>query len=148
MRESRDNQGKSRENDTGSPINGLFNQALHDIKTYVDMDTLIGSPLAMGENTLAYPIIKVTVGVMAGGGQYANKLMIKKSHHTYPFAGGTGAGFTAEPVGFLVVSNGKHDLITIQNENAWANTISKVGDGLNEYLKKLAKNQAKSDKKE
>lgn len=136
------------ENNQGSPLNNLLNEALKNIKNYVDMDTLIGEPLTMGENTLAYPIIKIMVGVVAGGGQYANKFLIKKAHTGLPFAGGTSAGFTAEPIGFLVVSGDKHDLITIQNENAWSQALAKFGDGFGDYLKNVAKNQQKKDKKD
>ena len=112
------------------------------------MDTIIGKPLYMGENVTAYPIIKVTLGVVAGGGQYANKMIVRKLSNSYPFAGGTGAGFTAEPVGFLIVSNGEHKLITIQNENAWAETMNKVGGAVSDYLKNLSKNINKKENKE
>ncbi len=128
-------------------IKNLLQDTLHSIKNYIDMDTLIGEPLAMGENVTAYPIIKVSVGIVAGGGQYSNKLIIKRGRQLYPFVGGTGAGFSAEPIGFLVVNKGKQELITIQNENAWADAISKVGDGLSAYLKNVVKKQNK-DKKE
>lgn len=136
---------ESQGNNINNPVGGLLAEALQNIKSYVDMDTLIGEPLSMGEHTAAYPLIKVTVGVVAGGGQYASKYLIKRGKNSYPFAGGTGAGFTAEPVGFLVVNNDQHNLITIQNENAWANTIDKVGDALNQYLKNLAKREGKKE---
>ncbi len=129
-------------------IKGLIQDALGSIKNYVDMDTLIGEPLNMGEQVLAYPIIKVSVGVVAGGGQYSNKLIIKRGKSVYPFVGGTGAGFSAEPVGFLIVSKGKHELVTIQNENAWAETMKKLGDGISSYLKNIAKQQKNKGKKE
>lgn len=127
-------------------IKNLIENALSSIKNYVDMDTLIGDPLEMGKDVMAYPIIKVTVGIVAGGGQYSNKLIIKRGRQSYPFVGGTGAGFCAEPIGFLVVNQGKQELITIQNENAWADAISKVGDGLSTYLKNVVKKQNKEKK--
>jgi len=99
-------------------IKNLIDNALGSIKNYVDMDTLIGDPLEMGADVKAYPIIKVTVGIVAGG----------------------------EPIGFLVVNKGKQELITIQNENAWADAISKVGDGLSSYLKNVTKKQNKEKK--
>ena len=124
-----------------NPNLGLLGEALQNIKSCVDMDTLIGEPLSMGEGVLAYPIIKITVGVVAGGGQYASKFLIKKGKNGYPFAGGTGTGFTAEPVGFLVVNKDSQNLITIQNQNAFANTINKIGEGFGEYLKNISKKQ-------
>ena len=132
--------------ENNNPIKGLIQDALQSSKNYGDMDTLIGEPLTMGENVLAYPIIKVSVGIVAGGGQYSNKLIVKKGHPAYPFVGGTGAGFSAEPIGFLIVNNGKQELITIQNENAWSEAVSKLGDGLGSYLKNIAKKQNKDKK--
>ncbi|MBR4271014.1 MAG: hypothetical protein IKQ31_05030 [Clostridia bacterium] len=128
-----------------NPIAGLVEEALGHIKSLVDVDTVVGAPLAMGEHITAYPIIKITVGVISGGGQYANKLIVRK-HASFPFAGGTGAGFTAEPIGFLIVNKGEHQLITIQNKNAWTDVLEKVGDGLGEYLKNIAKNANKKEK--
>ncbi len=136
------------ENNGSSSIKGLIENALGSIKNYVDMDTLIGEPLTMGEGVLAYPIIKVSVGIVAGGGQYSNKLIVKKGRSVYPFVGGTGAGFSAEPIGFLIVNKGKQELVTIQNENAWSETISKLGDGLSNYLKNISKNKQNKEKKE
>ena len=128
-----------------NPIASIVSDALEHIKSLVDVETVMGSPLKMGEQVTAYPIVKITVGVVSGGGQYANKLITRRET-TYPFAGGTGAGFTAEPIGFLVVNKNEHQLITIQNKNAWAEVMEKVGDGLGQYLKNIAKNTKKDAK--
>lgn len=135
------------EKDANNPIASLVADALQSVKSFVDMDTIIGSAINMGEGVVAYPIIKVTVGLVSGGGQYANKIIVRKTGSCYPFAGGTGAGFTAEPMGFLIVNKGEHQLITMQNKNAWASVMSKIGDGLSEYLKSLAKKEIKKTKK-
>ena len=129
-----------------NPIAKLVSDALENIKQYVDMDTIVGKPLEMDKGVIAYPIIKVTLGVVAGGGQYANKMIVRKMSNEYPFAGGTGAGFTAEPIGFLIVNKGQHQLITIQNENAWSEILSKVGGALSDYLKNLSKTAIKKGK--
>ena len=134
--------------DNNNPIAKLIGEAMDNLKHYVDMDTIIGKPLDMGNGVTAYPIIKITFGVVAGGGQYANKMIVRKMNNAYPFAGGTGTGFTAEPIGFLIVTKGEHKLITIQNENAWAETLNKVGSSLADYLKNLGKNINKSERKE
>lgn len=131
-----------------NPIAQLVADALDNIKTFVDMDTIVGNAISMGEGVVAYPIIKITLGLVTGGGQYANKMIVRKTGNCYPFAGGTGAGFTAEPMGFLIVNKGEHQLITMQNKNAWSSVMNKVGDALSDYLKSLAKNEIKKDKKD
>ncbi len=128
-----------KDTEKSNPIASIVSDALQHIKSLVDVETVMGAPLKMGEQVTAYPIVKITVGVVSGGGQYANKLIVRKDNN-FPFAGGTGAGFTAEPIGFLVVNKNEHQLITIQNKNAWAEVMEKVGDGLGQYLKNIAKN--------
>lgn len=132
---------------TKSPIAQLVSDALESIKSLVDMDTIVGNAIDMGGGVVAYPIIKITIGLVTGGGQYANKMIVRKGNN-FPFAGGTGSGFTAEPMGFLIVNKGEHQLITMQNQNAWANVMDKVGDALSDYLKSVAKNGAKKNKKD
>lgn len=138
---------KDSQDEMQNPIAQLVADALDNIKTLVDMDTIVGNPLDMGGGVVAYPIIKITIGLVTGGGQYANKMVVRKGNN-FPFAGGTGSGFTAEPMGFLIVNNGEHQMITMQNQNAWANVMDKVGDALSDYLKAVAKNGAKKDKKD
>ncbi len=135
-------------NSTSNPIAQLVTDALENIKSFVDMDTIVGNAISMGDGVVAYPIIKITLGLVSGGGQYANKMIVRKVDNCYPFAGGTGAGFTAEPMGFLIVSKGEHQLITMQNKNAWSSVMNKVGEALSDYLKSLAKKEIKKDKKE
>ena len=129
-----------------NPIASLVSEALESIKSMVDMDTIVGSALEMGDGVVCYPIIKITIGIVSGGGQYANKLIVRKLNGNHPFAGGLGTGFTAEPMGFLIVNNGEHQMITIQNQNAWANVMEKVGDSLGEYLKNISKKELKKSK--
>lgn len=131
---------------SANPIAEMVADALNSIKTLVDMDTIVGNAIDMGDGVITYPIIKITIGLVTGGGQYANKMIVRKIGNNYPFAGGTGTGFTAEPMGFLIVSKGEHQLITMQNKNAWANIMDKVGDSLSDYLKSLAKKELKKDK--
>ncbi len=135
-------------NSTSNPIAQLVADALENIKSFVDMDIIVGNAISMGDGVVAYPIIKITLGLVSGGGQYANKMIVRKVGNCYPFAGGTGAGFTAEPMGFLIVSKGEHQLITMQNKNAWSSVMNKVGEALSDYLKSLAKKEIKKDKKE
>ncbi len=128
-----------------NPIAKVVADALENIKSIVDMDTIVGSPLNMGDEVVAYPIIKITIGLVAGGGQYSNKMIVRKAGTKFPFAGGTSTGFTAEPIGFLIVNKGEHQLITMQNKNAWSNVMEKVGDALSDYLKNLAKKEVKKE---
>ncbi len=126
-----------------NPIAQIVSDALERVKTLVDMDTIMGNALEMEDGVVAYPIIKITIGVVSGGGQYASKMIVRKAGTHFPFAGGAGTGFTAEPMGFLIVNKGEHQLITMQNKNAFASVMDKVGGALSDYLKSLAKKESK-----
>ena len=86
------------------PIGQLMQTAMASIKDMVDVNTVVGEPIAAGNGSTIIPISKVSFGFVAGGGEY------DAAHQTVPeslpFAGGSGAGVSVQPVGFLVVQDG------------------------------------------
>ena len=59
------------------------------------------------------PISRVSFGFVAGGGEYA----VRGGNHAdseLPFAGGTGAGVTVQPLGFLVTNADQVRLLPAQ----------------------------------
>lgn len=101
-------------------------QALTKIKQAIDVNTIIGNPIALPDGTIIIPITKVTVGFVAGGGEYSQNIPPKNEQKQYPFAGGSTAGFSVNPVGFLV-GNGKDvKLITMENKNTFDDILKIV----------------------
>ena len=86
-------------NEKEHPINKIMQESLSKIKNIIDVDTVIGSPILTVDGQTIIPITKVSVGFVAGGGE----LNTKTKKQEYPFAGGSGSGFTIEPIGFLVM---------------------------------------------
>lgn len=87
------------------PIESLMTTTMENIKEMVDVETVIGDPISAGNGATVIPISRVSLGFVAGGGEYA----VKDAHRTptdtaLPFAGGTGTGVCVSPVGFLVVN--------------------------------------------
>ncbi len=93
------------------PIESLMGTTMENIKDMVDVNTVVGDPVETGDGTTVIPISRVTFGFVAGGGDHSTDE--KKSaarvteQESYPFAGGTGAGVSVYPMGFLVVGNGQ-----------------------------------------
>lgn len=83
--------------------------AMEAIKDMVDVDTVIGSPVETKAGGVIIPISRVSFGFMAGGGEYSTPQAIgvdgELELSDLPFAGGSGAGISVNPVGFLVVQN-------------------------------------------
>ena len=85
------------------PIGNLMQTTLENIKEMVDVNTVVGEPIAAGNASTVIPISKVSFGFVAGGGEYDTPRKPESLLENLPFAGGSGAGVSVQPVGFLVV---------------------------------------------
>ena len=88
------------------PIGELMQTAMASIKDMVDVNTVIGDPVVASTGATIIPISKVSFGYVTAGGDLAceDKKRAPAEHSEFPFAGGSGAGVSVQPVGFLVVS--------------------------------------------
>ncbi|MDR5658159.1 GerW family sporulation protein [Serpentinicella sp. ANB-PHB4] len=130
------------------PIEMLMKTTMESIKEMVDVNTIVGDPVETPEGTVIVPISKVSFGFASGGGDFTNE--IKKHKHEdeneleikppdqFPFAGGTGAGVSVQPVAFMVVGNGQMKLMPVdQKSNMIDNILSmtpKVMTGLQSMM--------------
>ena len=86
------------------PIETIMSTTMENIRDMIDVNTVIGDAVTPAEGTVIIPISRVSFGFVAGGGEYGLKTP-QPSASDLPFAGGTGAGVTVQPMGFLVVKN-------------------------------------------
>lgn len=88
------------------PIQGLMKTAMESIKDMVDVNTIIGDAVETSDGTVIIPISRVSFGFAAGGGDYDTEEVAGKTEGSspgqLPFGGGSGAGVSVKPVGFLV----------------------------------------------
>ena len=88
------------------PIEGLMTTTLENIRDMIDVNTVVGEAIATADGSTVIPISRVSFGFVAGGGEYACKGQSAPRDAdggaALPFAGGTGAGVTVQPLGFLV----------------------------------------------
>lgn len=84
------------------PIQGLMKTAMESIKDMVDVNTIVGNPVETKDGTIILPISRVSFGFAAGGGNCEPKNEDIESNIS--FGGGSGAGVSVKPVGFLVSS--------------------------------------------
>ena len=101
-------------------INSVMQTALENIKDMIDVNTVIGDPLVTGSGSTVIPVSKVSFGFVAGGGE-----CMAKAEPNKPFAGGSGAGVSLQPVGFLVLhpEDGVH-MLPAQSKLPWEHTIT------------------------
>ena len=96
-------------------LNDIIQTSLDSIRSMVDSNTVIGSPITTANGTLVIPVSKVFVGFASGGVDYLGKNTQSTSHTVNNFGGGGGTGLTVSPVAFLVVS--PHGDVQLLNVN-------------------------------
>ena len=104
------------------PISVLMQTTLENIRDMVDVNTVIGDAIQTASGTTVIPFSKVTFGFATGGGEYdPQKTPVQQA---LPFAGGSGAGVTVQPVGFLVIGPEGIRLLPAQNKTALEQALS------------------------
>lgn len=100
------------------PINSLMDTTMRKIKELVDVNTIIGDPITTPDGTTIIPVSKVSYGFASGG----SDLPTKKDNREC-FGGGSGAGVTIQPIGFLTVFKGNVKLIPVEKYDGAADRI-------------------------
>ena len=126
------------------PIVTMMQTTMEQIRTMVDVNTVVGSPVNGTSGTTIIPISKVSFGFVAGGGEYQAEKHSSRSvpAENFPFAGGTGAGVSVQPVGFLVVADGMVKVLPAQTNGA----MERMVELLPQLVEEFAPNGEKSAK--
>lgn len=116
------------------PINNLMGTVMENIKGMVDVNTIIGDPVETSSGTIIIPVSKVGFGFAAGGSDFSPR------PDQTAFGGGSGAGVSISPIGFLVVTADQIKLIPISSTNTpidkLIDYIPEVFDKVNDLIKK------------
>ncbi|MGC7847160.1 GerW family sporulation protein [Desulforudis sp. 1088] len=124
------------------PIQGLMQTAMESIKEMVDVNTVIGDPVETPDGTIIIPISRVALGFAAGGSEFdmtkQSEQKDQKEQAQFPFGGGSGAGVSVSPVGFLVVGQGQVRLLPIDS-NVIADRLIDLAPHVLERLDKYFK---------
>ncbi|MBO5767453.1 MAG: hypothetical protein J6Q72_02900 [Clostridia bacterium] len=119
------------------PLKQIIESALSKIGEVVDVNTVIGEPISVGEVTLI-PFSKIAVGFASGGTEYGGKN--PRADGKAYFAGGNGAGVTMTPLGFIAVENGVARIIELGNPATYQapkDPVNRVLDGINGVIEKV-----------
>ncbi|MBQ6794942.1 MAG: GerW family sporulation protein [Clostridia bacterium] len=96
------------------PINELMTNVMSNLKQMVDVNTIVGSPVETADGTTIIPVSKVGFGFAAGGSDFSAAKAEADAH----FGGGSGAGVSIAPIGFLVVSKDQIRMIPVTSTNS------------------------------
>lgn len=116
-----------KQDENKNPVESIMTEAMSKLKSVIDVNTVVGNPITTFDGTTIIPISKVSAGFVAGGGEYnQNKEMKKNANLDFPFAGGSGTGFSINPVGFLVETKEGLRLINIDSKSPYENILEIV----------------------
>lgn len=139
------------------PIEGLMKTAMNSIKEISDVNTIVGEPLDIGNNTTIIPVSKVTLGFAAGGSEFNRETIdeYNKSdkdesiQYKLPFGGGSGAGVNIIPMAFIVIQNNIVKVLPVSHTSAIDKLLDYMPDLVdktNNLLNKCIQN-SKEEKK-
>lgn len=131
------------------PIDTMMQTTMEQIRSMVDVNTVVGSPVTGTKGTTIIPISKVSFGFISGGGEYMaddhrNRTQLAEQ---YPFAGGTGAGVSVQPVGFLVVGDDGVRVLPAQSNNAMERVVELLPQLVEDFAREGEKGAKPKGKK-
>ena len=124
------------------PIESLMTTTMESLRDMIDVNTIIGEPIATADGSTVIPISRVSFGFVAGGGEYACKGAPRADAappEGMPFAGGAGAGVTVQPLGFLVTNQDQVRLLPAQSYQPVDRVIELLPQALSELKRMIGK---------
>lgn len=134
----------------GHPIESLMKTTMESLKSMVDVNTVVGEPVETKDGTVIVPVSRVSFGFVAGGGDDAaigggrddgegqeDHYSSSGSQATMPFTGGSGAGVSVRPVGFLIVDPRKVRFIPVDNRAIYDRLLDEAPELLEKFAHAL-----------
>jgi len=107
--------------------------AMESLKDMVDVNTVIGDPVETQDGTVIVPVSRVAFGFAAGGSEFLPETPAVAEEAGHPFGGGSGAGVSVQPVGFLVVSKDQIRMLPVDG----GQPVNRIIDMAPQILEKL-----------
>jgi len=115
-------------------INSLNDNVLGNLKGLVNAGTIIGDPIHVGDDTTIIPVSKVSFAFASGGADTGKAVQSDK------FGGGSGGGVTVLPIAFLVVKDGRVQLLQLadkgQTVDRLLNLVPETMDRISGFISK------------
>ena len=117
----------------GDRINRSIETALKNLSSLVDVNTVVCKPIKTDSGEYVVPVSKVTVGILAGGGEYG-KINIFKKSSDLPYSAGNGALISVKPCAFLIKEDDKFKILSVA-DNPYEKLLEKATDFMTELQK-------------
>lgn len=127
-------------------IDQIIETAFSRLKTMADADTIVGKPVTADDGSVVIPISKLSVGFVAGGGEYSEITLAgkKASDRDFPFAGGSGAGLSVTPIAFISLQKGETKVFTVDQKSPLEKIYDMIPDVAKAALEKMGVDTSKT----
>lgn len=123
------------------PVSDFAAAAMTNLRSLVDVNTIIGDPISTAEGVVILPVSKVNFGFASGG----SDLPAKTSEL---FGGATGGGVTITPLAFLVITGTDVKLLQMQTADNTGDRIVNSVPGILDKLMDLIPKKDKTQEKD
>jgi uncharacterized spore protein YtfJ len=114
-------------------IDDLIRTMMKEFREIVKTETVVGQPVIAGD-VIIVPVSKISFGFGAGGGKGSQK----------DGGSGTGGGGSVQPVAFIIIQNGKAQLMPLEDKGMSVGDLLKYAP---DVIKKVKEFKANRDKK-
>ena len=101
-------------------MSDIIKASIDGIKSFSNMETVIGNAFTTPSGVTVIPVSKVTMGIATGGIDYGNKQHESEQN----FGGGGGTGLSITPVAFLTV--GRDAEVNLIPVNGGSGDVDKI----------------------
>ncbi len=107
-------------------LQDVIQTSLQSIKSLIDTNTIIGTPITHPSGTVIIPVSKVAMAYATGGLDYVGKTDPNAKPQNFGAGGGT--GLTLQPIGFLVINaSGDVEMLNVGVKNP-SDPIEQIAD--------------------
>lgn len=114
----------------GHPICDLLKLSNESLQSLINVNTIVGQTINIGNNISIIPISRIKCSFAAGGTEFEKN----KSLEQLPFGGATGGNVNIIPIAFLIIN--KEDIKVLHLENN-THLIEKVIDEFPSVVEKI-----------
>lgn len=116
-------------------IDGILDSSTLSLERLADVNLMIGKPITTVSGFQIIPFSKVTMGSLAGGGEYGDVKVLKEGEEP-SFAGGNGSVVSMKPMGFIIDDGKSCRMIRVTDD---------AMDSLIEHASEILRNVTKKD---
>lgn len=115
-------------------MSDIIKASMDGIKSFTDMDTVIGNAITTPSGVTVIPVSKVSMGIATGGVDYGTKHQSSEQG----FGGGGGTGLSITPIAFLTIgSDATVNLIHINAKSTDVDTVASLIERSPEIIERI-----------